>query len=168
MLTVLSSEIRFFAKPPNVSSNLDTMKSLLVILLFVVKISSAQNPYKDSLQGVYKIDEQLIAIKTDTILSFSQTRIDTTTVITERITICRDADNRIIRVDKIFQDSIRFAFAYFENQKFHLMQWNDPKNRDLYETILPFYIRNPDIRIFYLALLKLPNITMPEITTYTH
>jgi hypothetical protein len=145
------------------------MKLLLASLLFFVYNATAQHPHKDSLKEAFKIDERLITTRTDTTVSFPKNRNDKDVLINERIIICLDSNNRIIRIDKIFQDSTKFAFAYFTNQEFHLMQWNESEEGDLYEsTSAVAFIRNPDIRTFYLALLTLPNITMPKIPTYTH
>ncbi|MBL7708998.1 MAG: hypothetical protein JNJ86_07980 [Chitinophagaceae bacterium] len=151
------------------SKNVDNMKLILASLLFFVYNASAQHPYRDSIQGIFKIDERLIARRTDTIVSLSKSLNEKDTFITKRIVICRDGNNKIVRIDKIFQDNNKFAFAYFINQEFHLMQWNEPQERDLYESasIVKFF-QNPGIRTFYSALLTLPGITMPKLTTYTH
>lgn len=145
------------------------MKIFFVSLLFIVYRVDAQHPYRDSLEAVYRIDERLITTKTDTTVSLRSYQNDKDTITFERITICRDSNNKIIRIDKIFLDSSRFAFAYFSNHTFHLMQWNEPAERSVYESKIPIvFSRHPNIRMFYLALLTVPDIEMPIITKYSH
>jgi hypothetical protein len=119
-----------------VSKYVDSMKLILASLLFFVYNVSAQHPYRDSIQGIFKIDERLITIRTDTIVSLSKSLNEKDTFITERIVICRDGNNKIVRIDKIFQDNNKFAFAYFINQEFHLINGMNPKN-ETYTSQLP-------------------------------
>ncbi len=135
----------------------------LLVLLIPIK-SRPQNPYTDSLKYAFKIDERLISQRTDTTICYVQRTSDNEIRICDKITICRDKNLKIIRIDKVFEDTKRFACAYISDGKFELMQWNTPADSSITESKhVLYFITNRDIQQFYHTLLQLPEISMPII-----
>jgi hypothetical protein len=136
---------------------------LLILTLFLLPLNSgAQNPYLDSLKYLFRIDEKLISKRVDTTICYIRKKYSTEDTICERFIICRNKDSGIIRIDKVFEDTSRYAYAYFTNGVFELMQWNRPDIASILEVKNPNSIlTHPDIRKFYFAISKIPGITMP-------
>jgi hypothetical protein len=121
----------------------------------------------DSLCDVFKIDEKLIVKRIDTSLSVRDLWGEGEIKSFERVIICLDKKGSVIRIDKVFTDNKKFAFAYFLNGKLDIMQWNIPEENALYDSSHEItFLTSVQVREFYLSLLTLPWITMPKITKY--
>gem|GEM_PF-3167574 len=136
---------------------------LLILAILIHSILLAQHPYKDSLQEVFKIDESQIFSKTDTTICLKEKVSDDSVNKCQKIIICRNKALQVIRVDKIFEDKKRFAYAYFQEGEFHLMQWNTPKYSEIFESGSSTLIASKGLGDFFRVLLMLNVATISEV-----
>lgn len=139
------------------------MKIQLLIVFFCISIELlAQHPYKDALKDIYTIDEKEIFSKTDTTICLMRKRAGEEVTVCQQMIICRNKELKVIRVDKIYEDTLRFAYAYFDNGIFRLMQWNSVDYRSIHESASDIQIMSKGLGDFYDSLLMLKDIMIPE------